>query len=162
MLFFNTNISGSIIKSFVNRWEINSLFLCNQLIASPPSSVGIKVYKLELSKGISVGNFLKKIPITLNLDVEVLIKFQSSYLIVVLDFLDHQILVSLFKWSRQWTYMQNFQCLLCFLLSPIYVPLVDNKINHLRIWNLLDNLFVNIDLYFFTCSFKFLKFLWRR
>ena len=61
--FLNKNLSDSIIKSFLNHWEIVSCFLRNQkLIASIPSSVGFKLSKLEisheiivLSKGIFVG-----------------------------------------------------------------------------------------------------------
>ena len=46
----------------------------------------------------------------------------------MLDFLDHQILVSLLNHrDNKLGYNQNFQCLLHFLLPRIYVPLVNNK-----------------------------------
>ena len=64
-------------------------------------------------------------------ELEVLIKFQSSYLIVALDFLDHHILIFLLNhWDSELGYIQNFQCLLHFLLSQIYVPLVNNKTDY--------------------------------
>ena len=73
-----------------------------------------------------------------------LTKFQSSYLIILLDFLDYQTLVSLLNyWGSEVEYIQNFQCLLHFLLSRIYVPMVNNKVDYLRIYNLLNNLFLS-------------------
>ena len=65
-------------------------------------------------------------------ELEVLIKFQSSYLIVVLDFLDPQILVSLLNHQgSELGYIQNRQCLITFfLLSLIYLPLVNNKADY--------------------------------
>ena len=59
-------------------------------------------------------------------------QISSSYLIVVLDFLDDQILISLLNYrDSELEYIQNFQCLSQFLLSRIYVLLVNNKTDYL-------------------------------
>ena len=76
-------------------------------------------------------------------ELEVLIKFQSSYLIVVLEFLNHQVLVSLLNHQdSELGYIQNLNCILHFLLSQIYVPLKNNTTDYLQIENLLDNIFL--------------------
>ena len=65
-------------------------------------------------------------------ELEVFIKLEQSYLIVVLELLDHQILVSLLNHQEnELRYIQSFQRLLHFLSSPIYVPLVNNKTDFL-------------------------------
>ena len=89
-------------------------------------------------KVIFLGNFLKKFQshfmYVFKGGTRCLIKFQSSYLIILLDFLDYQTLVSLWNyWGSEAEYIQNFQCLLHFLLSRIYVTLVNNKIDYLWI-----------------------------
>ena len=65
-------------------------------------------------------------------ELKVFKKIQSSYLMVVLDFLDHRILVSLLNHrDSELGYIQDFKCLLHSLLSLIYVPFVSNKTGYL-------------------------------